>query len=79
VQVVVLLREREAAGPVQAIARRAGATLVPQHPGVDDPDLSRWYVARVSDEVAAERLVAALLASDEVEAAYLKPQEEPPG
>jgi hypothetical protein len=79
VQVVVALREREAAAAAQAVARQAGATLVPQHPGVDDPDLSRWFVAELADQAAAERLIAALLALDEVDGAYAKPLEEPPG
>jgi hypothetical protein len=79
VQVIVMLREQEAAGPVQTIAQEAGATLAPQHPGVDDPELSRWYSAHVSDRATAERLVAELSASDGVEGAYIKPDEEPAG
>jgi hypothetical protein len=79
VRIVVMLRGRGAAGPVQTIARQAGATLVPQHPGVADPELSRWYVANVQDALAAERLVVALRASEEVEGAYVKPEEEPAG
>jgi hypothetical protein len=79
VQVVVMLKEQEAAGPVGTIAREAGATIAPQHPGVDDPELSRWYSAQVPDRAVAERLVAALSASDAVESAYMKPDEEPAG
>lgn len=62
---------------VAAAARHAGATIAPQHPGVDDPTLSTYFVADVADRGAAESLVSALLALPEVDGAYLKPGEEP--
>ena len=76
-----LLRHQEgdppAASSVLSVARQLGATVAPQHAGVQDPILSRYFVARPPDRAAAERLVQALSAVPEVEGAYLKPDEEP--
>jgi len=76
----LLGRPGAAAGPpggVEAVARRAGVELAPQHPGVDDPELARWFVAALADRAAAERLVAELLRAPGVEAAFFKPGAEP--
>jgi hypothetical protein len=92
VQIVVLVAEQEAdrllghpgAGgaardsAVARLARDAGVTLAPQHPGASDPRLARWLGAELADRAAADRLVAALLALPDVEAAYIKPGAEPP-
>jgi hypothetical protein len=77
VQIVVMLKERAAAGPVQSTTQAAGARLVPQHPGVDDAQLARFFVADVPDPGDAERLAETLRALDEVDGAYVKPAEEP--
>lgn len=66
-----------AAGSVLSAARQLGATLAQQHPGVQDPTLSRYFLARLPDRAAAEQLVQALSAVPGVESAYLKPDEEP--
>jgi hypothetical protein len=89
-QVVVLVTEQEAArllrphgqqapgaSSVLSVTRKLGATIAPQHPGVRDPTLSRYFLAQLPERAAAERLVDALLAVPEVESAYLKPDEEP--
>jgi hypothetical protein len=89
-QVVILVTEQEAthllrhqeadphaASSVLSVARQLGATVTPQHPGVRDPILSRYFIAQPPDRAAAERLVQALSAVPEVESAYLKPDEEP--
>jgi len=85
-QVVVLVTEQEAAlllrpaggkSSVLSVARESGATISPQHPGVRDPTLSRYFLAQVPERAAAEQLVNALLGVPEVESAYLKPDEEP--
>jgi hypothetical protein len=89
-QVVVLVTEQEAArllrppgdhvseaGSVLSVTRQLGATIVPQHPGVGDPTLSRYFVVQLPERALAERLVDALLAVPEVESAYVKPGEEP--
>ena len=65
------------ASSVLSAARQLGATIVPQHPGVRDPTLSRYFLAQLAERAAAERLVDALSAVPEVESAYLKPDEEP--
>jgi hypothetical protein len=89
VLVVVKVTEQEAArllrpheehpavdSSVLVAARQVGAALAPQHPGAVDPPLSSYFVARVAERDAAETLISALLALREVEAAYLKPDEE---
>jgi hypothetical protein len=52
-------------------ARELGVDLAPQHPGVDDPELSRYLAGPAEDhaELAAERLQAL----DGVDAAYVQP------
>jgi hypothetical protein len=55
-----------------------GVTLRPQHPGIRDADLSRYFVADVRDWDEGARVVAALTALRFVSAAYAKPQAEPP-
>jgi hypothetical protein len=60
-----------------ALARAAGTTLAPQHPGTRDAELAHWYVAEVADPAAAERLATALRDAAGVEAAYVKPGAEP--
>jgi hypothetical protein len=59
------------------LARAAGTTLAPQHPGTRDPELASWYVAEVADPAGAERLAVALRGTPGVEAAYVKPGDEP--
>jgi hypothetical protein len=54
-----------------------GTALVPQHPGTRDPELAGWYVAEAPDATAAEALAEALRRVPEVEAAYVKPADEP--
>jgi len=60
-----------------ALARAAGTTLAPQHPGTPDAELALWYVAVLADPAAAERLASALRDAAGVEAAYVKPGAEP--
>lgn len=53
-------------------------TLRPQHPGVHDPRLSRYFVAEVRDPNEGERIVATLRTLRVVTGAYIKPQAETP-
>jgi hypothetical protein len=71
-EVAAELQRPEPSGPAAAI-RCAAPDLGPQHPGIDDPALSRWFVARVPDAETGERLAEELRALEGVEAAYVKP------
>lgn len=80
-EAALLLRPRgadvPAASSVLGVAQQVGATIAPQHPGVQDSNLARYFLAQVPERADAERLVTMLLAVPEVESAYLKPDEEP--
>jgi hypothetical protein len=71
-EIAAELRQLEPAGPAAAI-RCAAPDLAPQHPGIDDPALSRWFAASVPDADTGARLVEELRALEGVEAAYVKP------
>jgi hypothetical protein len=60
-----------------ALAADLGITLQPVDPAASDPDLATYHVALVTPD-AAERAVARLRRLDDVEAAYSRPQGEPP-
>lgn len=66
------------AAQLRSVLAQAGATLQQQHPGMPDPELSRWFVAQVRDGDEGARLAAALLALHGVDAAYAKPAAELP-
>ncbi len=55
-----------------------GHSLEPMHPGESDPALASYFTVEVPDAAAAGRAIAALREHDAVEAAYVKPSEEPP-
>lgn len=80
-EAALLLRHHDAdvpaASSVLGVARQAGATIAPQHPGVQDSTLASYFLAQVPERATAERLVTVLLAVPGVESAYLKPDEEP--
>jgi hypothetical protein len=63
--------------PVVAAAAQLGVTLHPLHPGVDDPELSAWYVTSPSED--EEATASALQALPGVDSAYPKPPDEPAG
>jgi hypothetical protein len=67
----------DAAG-LRDTAARLGLSLVPQHPGETDPLLAPYFTAEVADPALAESALSALRDSPAVEAAYVKPAEEPP-
>ena len=48
------------------------------HPGADDPLLRRFFTVEVLDAEEARRVVARLLASPAIAAAYVKPPDEMP-
>lgn len=75
------LRARTSNPEVAQLSRvlgNLGVTLRPQHPGLDDAGLSRYFVTEVRDRDQGSRVVAALTALRIVTAAYAKPQAEPP-
>lgn len=60
--------------PLQRVLEELGVTLRPQHPDVDDPELTRYFVGETSDwDDDGSRAVAALTALRDVTAAYAKP------
>lgn len=58
---------------------RSGANLVPNDPGSDDEELQRYYSVELHSEQDALVLIDKLLELDAVEAAFITPEDEPPG
>ena len=65
------------AAGVYRTATDAGATLKPLHPGTSDPELARYAAVRVPPN-QADRVLARLMSSSGVDAAYIKPTGEAP-
>jgi hypothetical protein len=61
-----------------AVAAELGSRLEPMHPGVVDPELSRFFVLEVPDRQTAERAAVRMQQSPSVESAYWKPMDEAP-
>jgi len=55
-----------------------GVSLKPMHPGIDDPGLIPYFMIEVEDYEFAQHLIQLLQEFKEVEAAYIKPEDEPP-
>lgn len=55
-----------------------GLTLIPMHPGTDDPNLQSFFTVEVQDQETAQRLIDRLQQLAEIEAAYVKPPDELP-
>ena len=55
-----------------------GFTLVPMHPGTDDPSLQRYFIVEVLDDKTAQTVIDQLLQTKGIEAAYIKPPDELP-
>lgn len=74
------IARHEEKSPEQALPGldELGVTLKPMHPGESDPALATYFTVDVSDAAAADRAIGALRDHDAVEAAYVKPAEEPP-
>ena len=60
------------------LVRDARASVTPVHPRATDPLLSNLFTLDVPDPQHAADLAAALLNLPIVEAAYVKPSDEPP-
>ena len=52
--------------------------LVPVHTGTSDPTLASFFEVEVGTSADAESLVKRLLDDPSVDAAYVKPDDEPP-
>ena len=70
----------EESSPERALPglEKLGLTLEPMHPGESDPALATYFTVEVPDAATADRAIGALRDHDAVEAAYVKPAEEPP-
>jgi hypothetical protein len=60
-------------------AEAEGVAIEPMHPGVDDPELARWFYAEIADPDRASALSERLRELPSVDAAYITPPEGPPG
>lgn len=66
----------------RALKRRLkalGVELTPLHGDTTDPELAKYFFAEAEDEVHAQRLAGDIASVPAVEAAYVKPRDEPPG
>jgi hypothetical protein len=72
-------RERAAGGGLSTIGvlKKSGWTMAPIHPTTRDASLDSFFRIEIDDPVEAARVAEALLKEPEVEAAYLKPADEP--
>jgi len=53
-------------------------SLVPLHPGVEDPQLTTYFTAEVADHAHVQEVISRLRQCHAVEAAYVKPQDAMP-
>jgi hypothetical protein len=70
-------RDAGGAARVRSAVARFGASLVPQHPRLSDPELGSYFEGTDLPADDAERLRLALLEIDAVEAAYVQPPPAP--
>lgn len=63
---------------LQRVLAEFGVTLRPQHPGVPDIELSRYFIGELRGRDDGSRVLAALSALHAVTAAYAKPTAELP-
>ncbi len=77
-----VLRQKDAntAGSKEllGLADEPGVSLQPAHERTGDPDLDRFFRVEVPDDATAQRVIARLLRSRHVEAAYMKPPDSLP-
>ena len=60
---------------LEKVLQESAVRLEPMHPGSEDPALASWFTAEV-DRV--DDVLRTLRSSAAIEAAYVKPAEEPP-
>jgi hypothetical protein len=65
--------EGQASGPALAVAAELGVAFRPQHPGIDDAALSRYFVVDVPDADDVPKVLSRLTRVPDITAAYVKP------
>ena len=68
-------------GPAESLRQTLaalGARIRPLHPGERDPVLATYFIVEAPSEDAANRAAALLRGHPGVEAAYIKPPDQPP-
>jgi len=60
------------------IERDFGIAIKPLHPNTKDPSLNTHFIIELLDETKAKEVIDRLLRTKFVDAAYIKPQDEPP-
>jgi hypothetical protein len=63
---------------VKGIVAKYGLVLEAMHRHTDDPNLQSFFTVEIGDRAAAELVMNQLLRLEAVEAAYVKPPDEPP-
>jgi hypothetical protein len=58
---------------LQALVQANGIQLTPMHPSITDGELSKFFVAKISDKIQVNELVDSLRKLPSVEAAYVTP------
>jgi len=72
-------RERGARGGTTiGLLKKSGRTLAPLHPTTRDASADSLFLLEIDDPAEAARVAEELLTDPQVEAAYLKPADEPP-
>jgi len=72
------VQAHRAPAELHELADRLGIVFQPLHPGSRDWALMTFFAVEVPDAAGAERVIAALLRSPHVAAAYVKPPDAPP-
>jgi hypothetical protein len=72
------LHQGQAIPALRQIIDQLGIDIQPLHPGSRDWALMSFFAVEVPDTASAERVIAALLRSPYVAAAYIKPPDAPP-
>ncbi len=68
----------QAPAELRQLAGQLGIVFQALHPGSRDWALMSFFAVEVPDAASAERVIAALLRSPHVAAAYVKPPDAPP-
>ena len=60
------------------VVQELGLSLQPIHPGIDDAELMRYFALQVPNSALGEEVSRRLRQCSAIDAAYVKPQAEPP-